>query len=116
MVIVGTDLAVAWLHCGDARVVVRKGRRSSAFRDCGHDHGGLGKSRDMTAAPMEEAIKNVAPEGATLPAMTDIVYHENTPPRWSIKLRGFRVGQAVVYVDGMNLYHGIKAKHGRKYL
>jgi hypothetical protein len=26
------------------------------------------------------------------------------------------VGQAVVYVDGMNLYHGIKAKYGRKYL
>jgi len=26
------------------------------------------------------------------------------------------VGKAVVYVDGMNLYHGIKAKHGRKYL
>lgn len=25
------------------------------------------------------------------------------------------MGQAVVYVDGMNLYHGIKAKYGRKY-
>ena len=26
------------------------------------------------------------------------------------------MGQAVVYIDGMNLYHGIKAKYGRKYL
>jgi hypothetical protein len=26
------------------------------------------------------------------------------------------VSNAVVYVDGMNLYHGIKAKYGRKYL
>lgn len=26
------------------------------------------------------------------------------------------MGQAVVYVDGMNLYHGLKAKHGRRYL
>lgn len=26
------------------------------------------------------------------------------------------VGNAVVYVDGMNLYHGLKAKYGRKYL
>ena len=30
--------------------------------------------------------------------------------------REFSAGRAVVYVDGMNLYHGIKAKHGRKYL
>jgi hypothetical protein len=26
------------------------------------------------------------------------------------------VSDAVVYVDGMNLYHGLKAKYGRKYL
>jgi uncharacterized LabA/DUF88 family protein len=26
------------------------------------------------------------------------------------------VGKVVVYVDGMNLYHGLRAKYGRKYL
>jgi NYN domain len=39
------------------------------------------------------------------------------PLSWGVSNnREFRVGQAVVYVDGMNLYHGIKAKYGRKYL
>jgi hypothetical protein len=59
----------------------------------------------------------VAPAGATLSAVTDIVCGQSTPITASTQPKGARtVREAVIYVDGMNLYHGLKAKYGRKYL
>lgn len=58
----------------------------------------------------------MAPEGATLPAVTGVVCDQRTTDDQARSTEEHSVGNAVVYVDGMNLYHGLRAKYGRTYL